>query len=467
MPQPQSNRFATFITTAAVIFASGATFFALRPATAAQGVNARLPVISSKVTVAKGDLALTVTATGSVSAAQESSLSFQASGLITAVKVQAGQRVVKDQVLATVDASSQQLAVQQAALTVQSAQAALDKILAPVDPNQIAIAQANVKAAQGGLIAKESTVSSATIAAYQAKVQQAQSDDASAHALLNDAGGHLAQSDPNYQLALAQAGQADFNLKLAQLNLQEAQKGTPTGSASANIAYANAKLAQLLAGPTQSSIDQAQATLVAAQTQLAQAQHTLNNTILTAPYDGIITVVNANVGQVAAGTAMIIDDLSHLYVTVNVDEADISQIKSGQPVALIFDALPGQPVTGKVDRVNPVANAAASVITYPVRVVLDPLTTTNSAALPIRVGMTANATLTIKTVQQVLFLPNNYLKSNPTTGQITVSILNADGSSVRTVPVKIGVAGTDNTEIIQGVSEGDTAVIVAIGARGA
>jgi len=466
MPQPQPNRFATFITTVAVIFASGATFFALRPATAAQGGSARLPVISSQVAVAKGDLALTVTATGSVSAAQESALSFQSSGLITAVKVQAGQRVVKDQVLATVDSSSQQLAVQQAALSVQSAQAALDKILAPVDPNQIAVAQADVKAAQGGLIAKESTVTSATIAAYKAKVQQAQSDAANAHALLNDAGGHFAQSDPNYQLALAQAGQADFNLKLAQLNLQEAQKGTPTGAASANIAYANAKLAQLLAGPTQSSIDQAQQNLVTAQAQLAQAQQALNYTILTAPYDGVITAVNANVGQVAGGIAMIIDDLSHLYVTVNVDEADISQIKSGQPVALTFDALPGQPVTGKVDRVNPVANAAASVITYPVRVVLDPVTASNAVALPIRVGMTANATLTVKTVKQVLILPNNYLKSNPTTGQITVSILNADGS-VRTMPIKVGVIGTDNTEIIQGVSEGDTAVIVAAGIRGA
>jgi len=450
-----SGRFATFITVLAVLVASGLAFTALRPTSAgAQAARGATPAAAlEKASVEVGSLSITVSATGTVAPAQESSLAFGGSGLVKSVRAVEGQHVVKGQVLTTIDDSSQQTAIQQATSAWQAAQAALDKLLAPLDASQIAVYQASIKAAQSGVYSRNANITPASIAAAQTKLAQAQTAKNDITALMNDAGGRYAKDDPNYQLAVAQAGQADLNLQIARLNLQEAQKYAPTGAAQANVASNQAKLAQYLAGPKQSDLDQAQAAVVSAQASLDQVQHALAKVMLVAPYDGVLTKVNIKVGEPAANPAVVIDDMSSLYVTVKVDEADINSITLGQKVDLTFDALRGTPFTGKVDRVSPIADATASVITYAVRVLLD------KSAQGVRVGMTANATLTIREVKEVLRVPNRFLRANRTTGQTTVSLLNADGST-STVAVITGIAGAEYTEIISGLSAGDTVALV-------
>jgi HlyD family secretion protein len=440
----------------AVAAASVSAFVTLQPqvaansaqgaASAASGARSGQTNITGSVTVDKGSVVTTVTATGNIVAAQESNLTFDTSGIVRKILVQEGQPVEAGQVLATVDDSNQQSAVQQAQLNLQAAQSALDKVLQPVDPNTIAVAEAEVKAAQGAFLAKETTTSAATIAVAQAKVKQAQADYDYAVKLQNDAGGKYATSDPNYQLALAQTGQAGFNLKNAQLNLQASHKSSPVGAAKANVAYVQAKLVQTQAGPLQSEVDQAQAAVVAAQIQLDQAKRELAKTILVAPFAGVITQINAKSGEPAQGTAIVIADLSSLYVDIRVDESDISEIAKGQKVDLTVDALPGVQITGSVDRVYPIADATASVITYPVHVVIDKTTQ------PIRAGMTANATFQVQAMTNVLRVPNNYLKVNRASG---------GGAAVITAPVRVGLTGADYTEIIDGLNPGDTIALVA------
>lgn len=447
------SRFVTFLVVVLVIAATASAFAALQP----QTNNARptQPVITSKASVDKGTITVTVAATGTFATAQSSNLAFNVSSgstLVTAVNVQQEQHVDAGQALATVDNSSELSAVKQAQLNLQAAQAALNKILEPVDPNTIALAQAGVQTAKGSLQAKASTVTSSDISVYQAKLQQAQAAKADADKLLADTGGQYPQNDPSYQLALAQDGAAGFNLEIAQLNLQEAQKGTPLGAAEANIAYNQAKLAQTAAGPTQVDIDTAQAAVTAAQSQLDVANHALAQTTLVAPYAGVITAVNVQVGQPAQGTAFVITNLSSLYASVNVDEADITNIARGQLVSFTVDALPGVTITGKVDRIIPIADSTASVITYPINVILDP------TSQPLLAGMTINATFTVKQLNNVVRIPNNFLKTD-STGQSTASLVNAVGG-VATVPVKIGVQGADYTEVLQGLSAGDTVALV-------
>jgi HlyD family secretion protein len=441
-----------------VIVAAVTAYLALSSQSAsASGNRINQPTILSTATIDQGDLILTVAATGSMATAQTSNLTFPAgvSGIVTNIVVPQGQTVTAGQVLANIDNSSEQAAVKQAQLNLEASQAALNKLLEPVDPNTIAVAQSQVKAAQGSLLGKESTTTTADITVYQARLQAAQASKADADKLLQDAGGHYKNSDPNYQLALAQDGEAGFNVAMAQLNLQEAQKGTPIGAAQANIAYNQAKLAQTLAGPAQIDIDAAQATVVAAQDQLDQANHALVKTILVAPYDGVITTINAQVGQPAQGTAMIITNINSLYASVNVDESDITSITSGEPVSFTVDALPGITITGKVNRVIPIADVTASVITYPVQITLD---TTKQL---LRAGMTLNATFAVKQVKNVVRVPNNFIKLDSTTGQNTVSIVNPDGVTVRTVPIQIGLQGADYTEVLQGLKPGDTVALVS------
>ncbi len=422
---------------------------------ASSGARTGQSSTATRVQVDKGPVATTITATGSITARHESSLTFDASSTIAQILVEQGQRVQAGQVLATVDDSSLQLAVKQTELNLQAAQIALNKILQPVSTNDIAIAEAEVKAAQGALQSRNSTITAAGIAAAEAKVAQAQSDRDYSYKILNDVGGNHKQDDPNYQLALAQTGQAEFNLQIAKLNLQDSKRGNPTAGAQANVALAQAKLAQVKAGPKQSDIDQAQAAVVSAQTQLDQARSHLANARLLAPYAGVISKINAKVGEPAQGVAMIITDLDVLQVNIKVDEADISTVRPGQHVDLTADALTGATITGKVDRIYPIADTSASVITYPVQITLDPTT------VPIRAGMTVNATVTASRVENVLRVPNNYVRLNRATGQATVNLLSRDGSSISVVPVKLGMAGADYTEIIDGLNPGDTLALTA------
>ncbi len=449
-------------------------FAALQATSAAvnrNGARANQPTITNRTMVDKGSVIATVAAVGNIAANQQSNLTFDGSGVITSIKVKLGDHVTAGQTLATIDDSSQQATIKQADLALQAAQSALNKLLQPVDANTLAQAQAQVQAAEGSYTSKASSGSNAsTIAADQAKLQQTQADAAYAETLRQQAGGRVPTTDPSYQMALAQLGQATFNVAQAQINLQNAQNsGSSLLSAQANIASAQAKLTQTKAGPTQSTIDQAQVAVLSAQTQLDQAKSQLSQTVLVAPYAGVIEQINGQVGgpsQINATTTgaapipvMIIADVSKLYANVNVDESDITTIHAGQKVTLTVDALPGVQLNGSVDRIYPIADSTASVITYPVHVVLD--TTDAKTAQTLRAGMTANATFSVKQIDNVTRVPNNYLKTNPVSGLTTVSLVAPDGINVTTVPVKLGVAGADYTEVIQGLNPGDTVALVS------
>src|SRR5262249_54817133 len=101
-----------------------------------------------QVTVDKGEVQITVTATGKIVVKQQSNLSFDQSGQIKTVMVKEGDKVKDGQVLAQEDDSTQQASLAQANDAVNAANATLQKLLAPVDPGEIAKAEANVQAAE-------------------------------------------------------------------------------------------------------------------------------------------------------------------------------------------------------------------------------------------------------------------------------------------------------------------------------
>src|SRR5260221_9446866 len=124
-------------------------------------------------TIDTGDLRSLVTATGSVVANRQSTLSFDQPGTVTTVLVSEGQHVDAGQGLAQLDDTNEKFNVQQAEFSVQAAQAALDKLLEPISANDIADAEANVKAAEGAYSARAGAVSPAQIKASQLQADQA------------------------------------------------------------------------------------------------------------------------------------------------------------------------------------------------------------------------------------------------------------------------------------------------------
>ncbi len=371
--------------------------------------NAQKPNIR-QVSIDRGDLTLGVNATGTIAAAQTASLSFDNPGVVSEIDVEEGQHVAKGDVLARQDAQGYQLAVTQAQATLRAAQLMLDQVQAPPSDRDLAVAQANVKAAQDAYASLAGSVDPNAITAAQDRLQQAQIAYQDAVQHRKDTGGQFSTNSSTYQLALAQEGQASFGVQAAQLQLQILQRGVDgrlLAAAKAKITLAQSELARLKAGPLQAQIDRAKLGVQQAQMALDQANQQVSNTELRAPFAGDVSLIGVKVGALSVGAipAVVVTDTSQLHMMIQVDEIDIGQVHEGEPVSLALDALPGQTLSGHVTQVALTANQAlASVVTYAVQVAFDP------TQAPIKVGMTVSASITVRKLQNVLRVPNIYVR---------------------------------------------------------
>jgi len=413
------------------------------------------------VAVGRGELKLSVSATGAIAPVQTANLSFPAPGVVTAIAVVASQRVQAGDILARQDDTAAQLTVQQAQANLQAAQLSLQHLQAPPTANQLNSAQANLTAAQDAYKGLLAAVDSSAVTAAQTKYQEAQTaaQDATQHR--RDMGGQYPASSPVYQLALAQEGQASFAIEAARLQLQELQRGPDSRlltAAKARITLAQAQLDQLNAGPQQIQLDQAQLAVQQAQTVLDQASTQLKQLTLRAPFAGVINQVNTKVGALSASVVpafTLIDD-SRLHVTIGVDEVDIGQISLQQPVSLTLDALPGTTLAGTITRIgltpsqgaNGLLNQTVGVTSYDVEV------TIASSPAPIRVGMTASATITVQDRVDVLRVPNLYIRLDQRSNTAYVNRVKADGTLTE-IPVTLGLRGEEYSEVTGGLNVGD------------
>lgn len=409
--------------------------------------------------VDRGDLTLTVNATGTIAAAKIAKLSFDNPGLITEIDVQEGQHVNVGDLLVRQDDQGYQLGVVQAQAALNAAQLTLDQLQAPPTERDLAVAAANVKAAQSAYNGLLSTIDPNTISAAQLRYQQAQTAYQDAVQYRRDVGGQFKTDSPTYQLALAQEGQASFAVEAARLQVQLLQHGVDgrvLTAAKARITAAQAQLDRLKAGAQPIEIDRAKLAVEQAQTALDQAKQQQANTQLHAPFAGVISLIGVKVGTLSIGAqaggaipAIVLTDTSQLHVTLNVDEIDIGQIHENQPVTFTLDALPGAVLSGHIDQIALAANAAVgTVVTYPVQVTLDP----SSAAA--KVGMTASATIIVRQLPGVLRVPNAYVRLDRRNNQSFVNIVNAD-STLTEIPVQLGLRTEVYSEVLGGLNEGD------------
>jgi HlyD family secretion protein len=406
------------------------------------------------VTIERGDLTLAVSATGSVAAQRTAKLSFETPGLVTEVLITEGQRVLPNQLLARQDDTAFKLAVQQAEANLKAAQLSLEQLKKPPTAQDLAVAEANVKAAKDSYTALLGAVDPNAVNTAQIKYQQAQQAYLDAQQRRRDAGGRYKQDSPEFQLALAQEGQASFGVEAARLQLQLVQRGPDTrllNAAKARITLAESELARLKAGPQQFQIDQTELKIKQAETFLDQAKQQLAATELRAPFAGEITTLTLKVGGLAANTVpgAILTDRSQLNVNINVDEIDVGSVREGQPVTLTFDALPDDTFDGVVTRIAPNANpTTGTVVTYQVEVRLP------SNVGKVKPGMTASASIVVRALQNVVRVPNIFVRLDRRTGQAYVNLVGAESKLVE-IPITLGLRTDEYSEVVAGLVEGD------------
>ena len=192
--------------------------------------------------------------------------------------------------------------------------------------------------------------------------------------------------------------------------------------------------------------------------------------VLYAPFDGTVAKIVGELGEystpsppgVQTPPAIDLIDDSCLYVKAPMDEVDAPKIKAGLPVRVSLDALPKQPLAGKVRRVAPFVSAVEKQArTVDVEVDFERPATGN-----LLVGYSADVEIVLGGRQNVLRVPTAALIEGS-----KVMVLNADSGKLEERKVKIGIANWEFTEIVEGLAEGERIVVsleregVKVGAR--
>ena len=150
-----------------------------------------------------------------------------------------------------------------------------------------------------------------------------------------------------------------------------------------------------------------------AKAALEIAKTDLKYTVIVSPLDGIVISRDVDVGQTVVSSFQtptlfhIAEDLVHMQVNTNVDEADIGMVKVGQDAKFTVDAFPDDIFDGKVVEIRISPIIFQNVVTYNTIINVD------NTSLKLKPGMTANTSILVAKVEHALRIPNSALRYTP------------------------------------------------------
>ena len=200
----------------------------------------------------------------------------------------------------------------------------------------------------------------------------------------------------------------------------------------------------------------AEAEVERTEAQLKSARIRLSYTRIMAPISGVVASVSTQVGEAvaasfAAPTFLTIIDLDRLEVWAYVDETDIGRVKVGQRARFTVDTYVDTEFTGTVSAIRPQAEIQDAVVNYVTVIQIDP-----GHGKTLRPEMTTSTNILLDGRTGAVAIPNGAVRRD--SGGTFAYVLDADGTLVRR-PITIGFRGRDNTEVIEGVDEGEMVVL--------
>lgn len=324
------RRFLLFVVVVAVAVASG-IFWETRGKTNAIAYETQ--------PAQRGDLVVSVSATGTLEPIKEVEVGIEVSGTIKTVEVDYNDHVEVDQVLARLDTSKLEAQALQSSSALEAARAKLLQA--------------------------------------QATVQEAEAQMARLNEVRKLSGGKMpSQSEYDTQKAAQARARAD--------------------EASAKAAVA-----------------QAQATLDANRSDLDKA-------VVHSPINGVVLKRSIEPGQTVAAMFQspvlftLAEDLTQMELQVDIDEADVGQVKEGQEATFTVDAYPDEVFPARTTEVRYGSETVNGVVTYKAVLKVD------NARLTLRPGMTATAQITVNKRDNALLIPNAALRFTPPKAQTEV-----------------------------------------------
>lgn len=277
----------------------------------------------------RGDLTVTVTATGTLQPTNQVDVGSELSGIVKRVEVDYNDRVKVGQVLARLDTTKLEAQILQSAAALRAAQARVSE--AEANENEL-----RRKLARARELFDQKFVSEEALIAAQAAAERAAASVRSAR----------------------------------------------------------------------SQVDQAQALLEVDRTNLAKS-------VIRSPIDGTVLARKVEPGQTVAATLQapvlftLAEDLTKMELHVDVDEADIGEVKPGQAAKFTVAAYPDREFPSTVAEVRNAAKTVSGVVTYQTVLAVD------NVELLLRPGMTGTAAITVSELRGILLVPNAALRFTP------------------------------------------------------
>jgi multidrug resistance efflux pump len=327
-----------------------------------------------------------VVAEGRLMPRDNTNLYVAAPGKVDQVFVTEGEAVTQGTVLLRLGDREGYLANLAAAQAqVTSAQQALDQLhrTATLAYNQALLDEA---AAQAAYNAALKAWDSFDHDQYEKDLDQAKADVATALSELKDAQKEFAKyvdrekdnPDRIRTKAALDAAQTKYdNAVIHQTEVENRfiQVNSNLEVAKGRLAEATRIRQQRANGPDADQLALAQANLDAAQAGVTAAQAALDHLDVVAPYDGVVARIDISVGETASPSQPVIvfADLNHWFVeTTDLTEKEVVNIRVGQSVTVVPDALPTLTLSGTVERIGLTYTEKSGDIVYPVRIRLDP-----------------------------------------------------------------------------------------------
>ena len=414
----------------------------------------------------RGDLTITADGSGTLVPGAEVDLSFPNGGVLSEILVEIGDQVSAGDVLARVDDADAQKAVVSAELQLLKAQ--LDLATAethlltvqegPSDAD-LAAAEAALASAQEAFEKLVNGPDDSEIEKLQLSLAQAKNNLWSAQ-LTRDAAGARPDAT-NYESAQASVANAEISVRKAEMDLEallEPATEAQLADAAAKVAQGAENLKELEASPTdddiataEAQLEQARLSLVQAELNLESAQQELEQTTLLAPMDGTVMAVNAQIGDKVGTSAIItIADLENPQVQFWVEESDLNSVAPGNPVNVVFEALPDYTFTGHILSLDPalvtVSNTPAVQAWASVDLSANPVTLLS--------GMNAEVEVVAAEARNAVLVPIGALRELDA-GQYAVMVVKPDGD-LEFRPVQVGLKDFVYAEVLSGLEVGET-----------
>lgn len=225
----------------------------------------------------------------------------------------------------------------------------------------------------------------------------------------------VAQTSAQYAASRASIAQAEATALEAHLARERAEEQAKLGL----IAKKDLETARAADARAQASVLSAKANASLTSTAASTARWKLGRTKIIAPIDGIVLARLVEPGQVVQASFQtpvlfrLADDLTKLELEVDIDEADVGRAKEGQHATFQVDAWPDKQFPSKVKTILNEAKTTNGVVTY------SAVLTVDNAALTLRPGMTASATIVTEALDNAILVPSAAFRFAPVTAGTT------------------------------------------------